>query len=326
MSQPRGFGLNGKSIYMNIANPKEVELNFTVDATNGNGLGVRSIKSNGYVNNVFMITSASMTGTVATTANAITSISGGTASLRVGMPVQGTGIPAGTVITGITSSSAVAISATPTGNHSSESITYQGVGLNNIVNPNPAAGLIMVQFKNNFNYSLSGSNSIVSPITSPTTSTTSGLTSGASYVITVLGTTTLAEWQSIGLMPGLTPTVGQTIVVPTAVTGTGGSHTGKVGIPGVSGVFSFETVGDPNQSISNSSVSANGGAWVVLQCLAPTVASVATTPAVTNAYFSPMIPTAPANNTVLAFRFRFDGSTVSIPDGGPSNSSTSGGI
>ena len=55
MSVVRGFGLNGKSFYTNIAKPMSVNLQWTVDATNG--LGVTSLKSNGYVNNVFMHTS-----------------------------------------------------------------------------------------------------------------------------------------------------------------------------------------------------------------------------------------------------------------------------
>lgn len=312
MSTPRGFGQNGKSIYMNITTPKEVELNFTVDATNGNGLGVRSIKSNGYVQNVFMNTSASITGTTHTSSTSVTSISGGTASLVVGMPIQGSNIPAGTTIASIVSSSAITLSAACTSG-ASQVLTYQGLGLDGHPNPNPGAGFILIQFKNNFNYVLSGSNSIVSPITSPTTAVTSGLTSGQAYVITSLGTTTLAEWQSIGLPAGLTPTVGQSFIVPTAITGTGGSHTGKVGLPGASGIMDIETVGDPNQSVSNSNVAANGGAWLLLQTLAATSSSV-TTP----------IATAPANNSVIALRCRFDGSSVSIPDGGPSNTGNSG--
>jgi hypothetical protein len=54
MSVIRGFGLNGKSVYMNVAAPKEVFLNFVVDSTNGNGLGQHSLKSNGYVEQVYM--------------------------------------------------------------------------------------------------------------------------------------------------------------------------------------------------------------------------------------------------------------------------------
>jgi hypothetical protein len=161
--------------------------------------------------------------------------------------------------------------------------------------------------KQNFNYVLSGSNSVVSPVTSPTTAVTSGLTAGNAYIITVLGTTTLAEWQSIGLPVGLTPTVGQSFIA--TATGTGGAHTGKVGLPGFSTIDSFETVGDPNQSVP-ANIASNGGQWLLVQCL-------------TSASGSPALAT-PANNSVIALRLRFDMSSVSIPDGGPSNSGTGG--
>lgn len=244
MSTKRGAGQNGGRLYSNITQPADIELNFTVDHANGNGLGVRSIKSNGYVQNVFMHTSA-----------------------------------------------------TP------------GAGLGGMVNPNPAAGYILIQMKQNFQYVLSGSNSIVSPVTAPTTSTTSGLTVGQAYIVTVLGTTTLAEWQTIGLPVGLTPTVGQAFIA--IATGTGGSHTGKVGLPGFSTVDSIETVGDPNQNQSNP-IAPNGGQFLLLQC-------------VTSASGSPALAT-PADNSVIALRLRFDMSTVAIPDGGPSNSAGSGGL
>lgn len=57
MSYARGFGLNGKSLYTNVAMPKEIWLSFTVAAANTNGLGVTSVMSNGYVEYVFMHTS-----------------------------------------------------------------------------------------------------------------------------------------------------------------------------------------------------------------------------------------------------------------------------
>ncbi len=53
--QPRGFGLNGKSIYENVAKPSVINAQWTVTPTNG--LGVTSLKSNGYIRNVFMRTS-----------------------------------------------------------------------------------------------------------------------------------------------------------------------------------------------------------------------------------------------------------------------------
>jgi hypothetical protein len=59
MSVALGFGLNGKSFYTNVAKPIQVNLQFTV--TPSNGLGITSLKSNGYVNNVFMHTSGAPT-------------------------------------------------------------------------------------------------------------------------------------------------------------------------------------------------------------------------------------------------------------------------
>lgn len=56
MSVVRGFGLNGAKYFTNVTTPQDVWVNFIVDSTNGNGLGVRSIKSNGYVESVFMHT------------------------------------------------------------------------------------------------------------------------------------------------------------------------------------------------------------------------------------------------------------------------------
>lgn len=59
MSVARGFGLNGKSFYTNVVKPMQVSLQFTVTPTNG--LGITSLKSNGYVENVFMHTSTTPT-------------------------------------------------------------------------------------------------------------------------------------------------------------------------------------------------------------------------------------------------------------------------
>lgn len=59
MSVVRGFGLNGKSLYTNVAKPQYIHLTFTVDSTVGSG--VRSVKSNGYVDSVYMHTSTTPT-------------------------------------------------------------------------------------------------------------------------------------------------------------------------------------------------------------------------------------------------------------------------
>ncbi len=246
MSYARGFSQNGSKLFCNITSVKEIELNFTVDSTNGNGLGVRSIKSNGYVQQVFMHTSA-----------------------------------------------------TP------------GPGLAGLVNPNPAVGYAWIQFKNNFNYALSGSNSIVSPVSgTPLTA----VVAGSPYIIVSLGTATLAQWQAVGYPAGFVPSVGGSFVATASAT-IGGSAAVEAPAASGSGIVAIDVIGDPNQMINNSSIAANGGAWTMIRFLAPTSSSVTT-----------LVATAPANGSVIALRFRFDGSSVSIPDGGPSNSVGSGGL
>jgi len=210
MSVARGLGQNGGHYYSNITQPVKIDLNFIVDSTNGNGLGIRSLKSNGYVRNVFMHTSA-----------------------------------------------------TPGSN-------------NGALNPNPAAGYALIQFNNNFNKYLGGFSGFVSP----TTGGTSGsVTNHNVYIIASVGSTTLAQWQAKGLPAGITPAAGVSFVA-TATGSLGGS--GTVIAAGVSGISSVEVVGDPNLSISNSSIAQNGGAYLLVQFLGQVVTMNSYTPAGTN--------------------------------------------
>lgn len=229
MSVARGYGLNGKSIYTNVTKPIQVWCNFIVDAANGNGLGIRSLKSNGYVESVFMNTS------------------------------QTPGVVVG------------------------------------FTNPNPVAGYALIRFKNNFNYYLGGFSGQIVPTTS---NTTTALTTGHVYVITVVGTTTQAQWQSVGLLPGLTPTVGQSFIATATTSITG---TGKVGLAGIPTTQVVTVVGDPNQSISNSNVAKNAGAQILVQFAAAT-----------NSGTTTLVAAAPADNTVVGMQFNFDGSSVTI--------------
>jgi hypothetical protein len=228
-----GFGINGKSYYSNIAKPIDVNMAFMVDATNVNGLGISSLKSNGYVNNVFMHTSA-----------------------------------------------------TP--------------GVNNgYTNPNPAVGYILVQLKNNFNHYINKMSAMISSLTSPMTAINSGLVVGDAYMITSLGNTTAAQWQSIGVPVGVTPAVGMSFIA-TAV-GTGVGPTGTVGLPVPSGIQTVEVIGNPDVSIANDNVSKNGGAWVLLACYGATSASDTT-----------LIPVAPLDYSVVTLNIRMDGSSVTV--------------
>lgn len=299
MSIARGFGLNGKSIYMNICKPIIVESNFVVDSTNGNGLGIRSLKSNGYVESVYMNTSAAFTGTSHTSV-LIDGIASGTSSLKVGMPVQGSGIPAGATIASIVSSGSINLSAATTSS-TTGSITYQGVG-----SPNPAAGFVQVKFKNNFNYYLGGFTGFVSTVSgSAVKIDNSVLTAGQAYTITTLGNATLANWQSVGFPVGFVPAVGSNfIATAVGVPGEGNTLTSRVMVPKASGILCVEAMGDPNQTLNNSSIASNAGAIVITQFLAPTLS--------TNAYGQPMIPTAPQNGSVCGMSFWFDGSSVTV--------------
>lgn len=229
MSQPRGFGLNGKSIYSNICKPCEVWCNFIVDHSNGNGLGVRSIKSNGYVNSVFMNTSS-----------------------------------------------------TPG-------------SMNGQLNPNPAAGYALVTFANNFNYYLGGFSGQITPLAGSNLTAT---VSGGVYIITGLGTATLAQWLAAGLPPGYVPAVGQAFVAIASATIGGGA---TVKVPGEQIAPIVSVVGNPNLELNNANIAVNGGAEIILQFSGATSSSVTT-----------LIPTAPADGTVVGLSFNFDGSSVSI--------------
>ena len=248
-----------RSFYSLHEYPVLIDCNFVVDSTNGNGLGLRSLKGPG-VAAVFMNTSASLTGTLTIGSPNITAIASGTSSLKVGMPVQGTGIPAGTTIVAILSSSSVQMSANATANETSESITYQGVASNGVANPNPPAGYIYVQLQDNYNRYLSGSAGFGSPLSgTPLTS----VTANSVYVIVSLGTATLAQWQAVGLPAGVVPNVGVTFVASSSGT-IGGSAAVEVIKSTASGIDHIEIVGDPNQTVSPQQAR---GAIIVSVCI-----------------------------------------------------------
>lgn len=207
MSVARGWP-NAGHYYNNIVSPVRVDMQFVVTPTNG--LGITSLKSNGFVRNVFMHTST-----------------------------------------------------TPSSN-------------DGVTNPNPASGICLIQFKQNFNAYLGMLSSVQSPVTGGNVTSVSANTS---YIITSLGTATAAQWQAKGLPVGVTPAVGQ-FFVATASGTIGGSAVVKA--IGVSGVSSVEVVGNPNTMISNSSIAANGGAYLMVQFLGPTFTAGAYTPAGTN--------------------------------------------
>lgn len=220
--------------------PVLLEGSFIVDAANGNGLGLRSLKGNG-ISNIYMHTSAAFTGT-SHSSTLIDGIASGTATLQVGMAVQGSGIPALTTIASIVDSGSITLSAA-TSSSTTGSITYQAVG-----NPNPAAGEIVVQLSDNYNRYLGGWGGFVSPLSGSTLTTT---VANVINVIVSVGTTTVAQWQALGLPKGIAPVVGTPFVAngSTAITGTGAV---QLRLAAGSGIDHIEVVGDPNASLQNS--------------------------------------------------------------------------
>jgi hypothetical protein len=199
--------MNAGHYYSNIVMPQEIDLSFTVDATNG--LGITGLKSNGWANNVFMHTST-----------------------------------------------------TPSAN-------------NGVTNPNPAAGIIIVQLKQNFNVFLGMRWNVQAPTTG---GTVTSLTTNTAYVINSVGTTTQAQWNTAGLPAGFTPAVGQTFIAAATASLSG---SGNVKAVAASSVASIEVFGDPSTMLSNSAIATNSGAYLYFQVLdyagalvAPTASSV----------------------------------------------------
>lgn len=280
--------------------PAFLDCNFVVDPTNGNGFGVRSLKGAG-IGRVYMNTSASFSGTTTNTSAVITGIASGTSTLQVGAQVTGTGIPTGALITAILSTSSIQISLAATAS-GTVTIDYFAPG-----SPRPATGLIYVNFQDNWNYYYWGTAGFVSPLsgTPISISTGSSLTIGNAYTITTLGTTTLSQWNAVGvpigtfqggIVTGTTalPTVGTTFIA----TATSGAGTGTVETSTNSGIDHIEVIGDPNQTITSNAATILGqtsGAYMVLQCLNSSGAL-----------------TAPTAGTTIGLSFFLSNSTIKV--------------
>lgn len=156
------------------------------------------------------------------------------------------------------------------------------------ISPNVSAGVIVVQFQNQFNRYLSGFSGCVSPLTgSPSAATTPDVPN----VIVGLGTATLAQWHAVGFPAGMTPAIGAAFI-PNGVGTIGGSA--MVQLVGASGITSIEVCGDPNQTLQNSNLYQNGGAQILLQCL------------------NGSTRTQPANGTVIGLNFYLSNSSVAV--------------
>lgn len=200
-----------------------------------------------------------------------------------------------------------------------------GTASNGLVNPNPASGLIMVNLQDNYNAYLGGFSGQVSPLSGSNIS--SGMSAGNVYVITVLGNTTLAQWQVAGLPKYITPAVGVSfIALATSFTGTG--RVQALAAAG-SGIDHLEVVGDSNLANSNgANVQGFGvGMQIILACFGKGLTMASYTPAgvITNGSpdtfaGTPAVLTgtvanalaAPADNTVIGLSFYMNDSAQGV--------------
>lgn len=261
-----------------------LDCSFIVDSTNGNGFGARSLKKSGRVDKAYMNTSAAFTGT-SHTSTLIDGIASGTATLKAGMPVQGSGITAGTTIASIVSSGSITLSAA-TSSSTTGSITYQAIG-----NPNPQAGIILMRLQDNYNTYLGGYAGFSGPLNG---TPTASMTAGHPYVIVVLGSSTRAQWTTAGVPAYITPAVGVSFIA--AATSIAGGGMVEPPLSTGAGIDHIEVVGDPNLMNSTGAYTLGGsfGMSLILACYKNTVL------------------TAPADGTVIGMNFYLNNSAQGV--------------
>ena len=159
-------------------------------------------------------------------------------------------------------------------------------------NPNPAAGLIVVQLQDNYNTYLGGFSGFVSPLSGSTI--TSGLTVGQAYVIVSLGSSTAAQWITAGVPSQITPSVGVAFIAA-ATSIAGGGAVQALAAAG-SGIDHIEVVGDSHLANSSIQTTVNSGIGmqIILVCKAAGVT------------------TAPADGTVIGLAFYMNNTNFGI--------------
>ena len=166
-----------------------------------------------------------------------------------------------------------------------------GKNSHGVLNPNPASGIIAVQFADNYSRYFGGFSGFVSPVGASSTSTVANVVN----VITVLGTATLAQWLAVGLPPGIVPAVGVAFIATSASLIGGSAQTAIIAAAGA-GVDHIEVAGDPNLTLMPIPVggSPNVGGWIFLEC------------------FKNGVLTAPADESVVGLSFYLSQSSVYV--------------
>lgn len=349
--------MNAGHFYANHVMPTLIDCNFVVDATNGNGLGIRNLKSNGYVKNVFMHTSAPLAGS-------------GNPNPAVGYVYVQLQDNYSRYLGGFngqvapSTGSALAINSTAL----TPGVPYVIASVGTVPNPQftiaPVADvsgslaskyfLITDAFAQQYALyfivngsgqppALTSANNLQSAIAVPVSIATgataaqvgsalvtmiAALNSGRSF--TASGSTTVtvvsavanvalpqvphdgpsplntgftissvtyvslgANFRTIGLPKGLAPAVGQAFVATASGSATS-IGSGTVIASGASGIDHIEALGDPNSTLSPNREFAQGGGYMMFQCMLNSTV------------------TQPANNSVLSLSFYLDSSSVTV--------------
>lgn len=167
-------------------------------------------------------------------------------------------------------------------------------------NPNPANGICLVQLQDNYYYDYLGFMGQVTALSGSSILVASaGVAINTTYVITILGTTTTAGWQSLGLPVGITPAVGVAFVATATATATG---TGAVQVPHANGtgIQSIEQVGAPGLTVNPSGLN-RGYPYLIFRFMGPTNSST-TTP----------IAVAPRDGSIISLKLYLSNSSVVV--------------
>lgn len=137
-------------------------------------------------------------------------------------------------------------------------------------NPNPEAGVIVVQLADGYNLNLLDVKGMWnSPLSgSDVKIDNSALTVGNPYVISTLGNATAAKWKAIGVPAGITPAVGVAFIAKTNG-GTGNTLTSMVQAPATHGstIAYVDVIGNPSLMCSpNPGANQGYGASFILGC------------------------------------------------------------
>lgn len=174
--------------------------------------------------------------------------------------------------------------------------TVVGAGIKSVTRL--VAGVYQINFSDNYNKYLGLIAELWSPVSGSNVAVTA-ITPTVVYTITVLGTTTTAQWVTAGVPVGITPAVGVTFAAAATSAGTG-----QVKVQGVSTIANVEVIGNPNTTISPIGLgSANG--YIIIQTLAATSSSVTT-----------FVATDPANGSTLSLAIYFSDTSNTIPNVG----------